>query len=47
MKASLGGIAIDVAPVVQVEFFYELGMNWQLLELLVQGVHVSFGGNLD
>ncbi len=47
MKASLGGIAIDVAPVVQVEIFNELAMNWQLLESLVQGVHVSIGGNLE
>jgi hypothetical protein len=47
VKASLGGIAMDVAPLVQVEFFYELAMYWQLLESLVQGVHVLIGGNLE
>jgi hypothetical protein len=47
VKASLGGIAIGVAPVVQVEIFYELAMNWQLFKSLVQGVHVSVGGNLE
>jgi len=46
VKASLGGIAMDVTPIVQVEFFNQLAMNWQLLESLVQGVHVSIGGNL-
>lgn len=47
MKASLGGIAMNVAPLVQVEFFYGLAVYWQLLELLVQGVHVLIGGNLE
>jgi hypothetical protein len=47
VKASLGGIAMDVASVVQVDFFFELAMNWQLLESLVQGGHVSIGVNLE